>query len=90
MERAEHWETLRSEALRSSTPSPGGLRLVYDRSPRVDDELVQLVEAERVCCGDAGITWTLTLGETAVLDVGVPAELVGSPAARIIGEVLGG
>ena len=90
MERAERWEKLRSTALLSSTPRPGGLTLSYQRSPAVDDELAQLVAAERVCCGDAGITWTLRLDETAVLDIGVPSHLVGSAEVRIIAEVLGG
>jgi hypothetical protein len=47
------------------------------------------VEAEGLCCGGAGIVWTLDRTATeATVDITVPDELRGSPQIRIIGEVI--
>ena len=74
----------------SSRQLSGGLRLSYRRSTTVDAQLTRLVEAERICCGDAGITWTLRLHDEAVLDVRVPDSLRDRAEMRVISEVLAG
>ena len=71
--RGRHWRAVIDEALVEKAPVPGGVRLTFRPERSVVQDLVDLVDAERDCCGWA--SWTLTsTAEAAVVDVTARGE----------------
>ncbi len=56
-QRADRWRALASRALSQSSATQRGVRLVFDASPGVADELQALAALERDCCAFA--TWSV-------------------------------
>jgi hypothetical protein len=54
--RADRWRALAARALSRESPTPRGLRLVFDAVPGVAAELEELAALERECCAFA--TWS--------------------------------
>ncbi len=68
-ERGKRWDGLAVQAFVERVPTERGLRLVFRRADRVEDELRELAELERECCAFA--EWTVSAeGDRVVLDVG--------------------
>ncbi|HEX2274162.1 MAG TPA: hypothetical protein VHG90_09855 [Acidimicrobiales bacterium] len=71
--RGRDWRAVIDEALVEKHPVPGGARLTFRPRRSVVDDLVELVHAERACCGWA--SWTLTsTADAAVVDVTAEGE----------------
>ncbi len=58
MSRTDTWQRVTDAALRSRVATPTGVRLEFEPSPATAHVLLDLVAAERGCCGWA--SWTLT------------------------------
>lgn len=77
-QREEVWSSLASTVLRSKVALPDGVRLVFESDHALAHRLVDLVVAERECCGWA--SWTLDYGTDATV---IEVRAVG-PAAKAV------
>ncbi len=74
--RRDAWQRVTATALRSRVPTLTGVRLEFEPSPATAHVLLDLVAAERSCCGWA--SWTLidrldsTVVEATAGESGVP------------------
>jgi hypothetical protein len=67
-ERTERWQALTARALRQTTHTSDGVRLVFAAGPGVADELESLAAHERDCCAFAA--WSVRAdADAATLDV---------------------
>lgn len=81
--RGADWSAVVSEGLLARTAIPGGVRLTFRPDPAVAHELLELVAAERSCCGWA--SWALlNTAESSVLEVTAPAG-----GARTVRQLFG-
>ncbi len=76
-EREEEWRALAASALRARTFTPTGLRLEFEAGRETAHALIDLLAAERECCGWA--SWSLTSTASAVV-IDVEAEDPAVPA----------
>ena len=70
-DREQQWKALAAAALRGRTFTPTGLRLEFEAGRATAHTLIDLLAAERECCGWA--TWSLTSTASAVV-IEVEAE----------------
>jgi len=70
-DREQEWRALGASALRARTVTPTGLRLEFDAGRETAHALIDLLAAERECCGWA--SWSLTSTASAVV-IEVEAE----------------
>ncbi len=82
-QREELWETLAATSLRTKVTVPSGVRLEFAADHEVAHQLLDLVVAERACCGWA--TWELTHTTTLTV-VEVSAEGPGVRAVQLMFE----
>lgn len=76
--RVRDWRTVVDEGLLDRAAVPGGVRLTFRPAPSIVHDLVELVHAERQCCGWA--SWTLTSTATGTV---VDATADGDGAATL-------
>ena len=75
--RGADWSAVVSEGLVARAAIPGGVRLTFRPDPAVAHDLLELVAAERSCCGWA--SWALlSTAESSVLEVTAPAAGAGT------------
>ena len=78
------WRTVISGALRSKVATASGVKLEFDSDSGVAHTIVDLIAAERACCGWA--TWTLT-GTAASTVVEIGADGPGGDVLRAMFDV---